>query len=85
MIIGTRVATDVIKAMRMPAIVVAVMVVHTDGSRLAITCGLGPAAVLRRVDSKRGKQQQQHGGYGELPVCSRSLNIVAADEDTTPD
>jgi hypothetical protein len=61
----------VVEAMRMPAIVVAVMVVHSDGSRLAIAGGLCPATMFGRIDRERSQQHQQHGGYCDLPVCSR--------------
>jgi hypothetical protein len=70
-IVSVRVPTGIVEAVRMPAIMVAVMIVHPDGPRLAISRRLGPAAVLRWIECERGKQQQQHGGYCDLPVCSR--------------
>ena len=73
MIVVVGVAARVVEAMLMPAVVVAVMVVHPDGPRLAISSRLGPAPVLRRIECERGKQHQQHGGYCDLPVCSRVL------------
>jgi hypothetical protein len=70
-IVGVGVTTRVVEAVRVPTIVVAVMIVHPDGPRLAISSRLGPAAMLRWIECERGKQQQQHGGYCDVPVCSR--------------
>jgi hypothetical protein len=70
-IVGFRIPASVVEAMRMPAIVIAVMVVHADGARLAVSSGLRPAAMLRRVYCEGGQQQKQHGGYFDLPVCSQ--------------
>ena len=47
----------------MPAVMIAVMIVHSDGARLSVACGLRPAAMLRGRYRKRGKQNQQHSGY----------------------
>lgn len=69
-VVNTRFASSVVEAVCMPTIVVAVVVVHTHCSRLAIPGRLSAAAMIGSIDAERGNQQQQHGGYCDLPVCS---------------
>ncbi len=68
-IVRLRITAGVIKAIGVPAIVVAILIIYPDSSSLTVSGGLRPAAMLGRIDGERGQQQEQHGGYCGLPVC----------------
>lgn len=58
-----RVATAVIEVAHMPAIVIAVKIVHADDAGLAEARRLSPAALIRRIERERAKQHQQQRSY----------------------
>lgn len=58
--IGPLIVTFGIETMRMPAVVIAVVIVYSDGTGLTISCGLRAAAMLRRGHCEGSQKQHQH-------------------------
>jgi hypothetical protein len=77
-IVKMRIAARVVEAVSMPPIVIAVLVINPDSSSLAVPGRLRAAPVLGRIDRERSQQQQQHGGYCNLPICSHVQHSITS-------
>ena len=55
-----RLMTAIIEAVGVPAIMIAVGIIQTNSSSLAVPGRLGTASMLRRIYRKASKQEQQH-------------------------